>query len=117
MNLSVRTRHYWNTVNYLRFYNVDVKGNHLPRAFIPGQDENFNIFNVDAFFTWDFKPGSRIVAGWKNALGSDYLYGISGIENNNYSRNFRQTFDLPHGNELSLRIIYFLDYNQLRGKR
>jgi len=117
MNLSVRTRHYWNTVNYLRFYNVDAKGNHLLRAFIPGQDENFNIFNVDAFFTWDFKPGSRIVAGWKNSLGSDYLYGINGIENNNYPKNFRQTFDLPHGNELSLRIIYFLDYNQLRGKR
>ncbi|MDQ3682016.1 MAG: carbohydrate binding family 9 domain-containing protein, partial [Bacteroidota bacterium] len=117
MNLSVRTRHYWNTVNYKRFYNVDAKGNHLPRTFIPDQDENYNVFNVDAFFTWDFKPGSRIVAGWKNFLGNDYSFDINGIKNNNYSRNFRQTFALPHGNELSLRIIYFLDYNQLRCKR
>jgi hypothetical protein len=72
---------------------------------------------VDAFFTWDFKPGSRVVAGWKNFLGSDYSFDIDAIKYNNYSRNFRQTFGLPHGNELSLRIIYFLDYNQLRRKR
>jgi hypothetical protein len=114
MNLSVRTRHYWNTVNYLRFYNVDAKGNHLPRNFIPNQDENYNIFNVDAFFTWDFKPGSRIVAGWKNFLADPEL--IDGIQYSNYGKNIRRTFDLPHGNEITLRIIYFLDYNQLRGR-
>ncbi len=114
MNLSVRTRHYWNTVNYLRFYNVDAKGNHLPRNFIPNQDENYNIFNVDAFFTWDFKPGSRVVAGWKNFLADPEL--IDGIQYSNYGKNIRRTFDLPHGNEITLRIIYFLDYNQLRGR-
>jgi hypothetical protein len=51
--------------------------------------------------------------GWKNWLGNDE---IDGVKNNNYFRNFTQVFDVSHGNELSLRVIYFLDYNQFRKK-
>ena len=117
MNLSVRARHYWSKVHYLDFKNVDAKGNHIDRAFINGQDQNFNLFNVDAFFTWDFRYGSRIVAGWKNFLGNNFADAIDGIRYTNYTKNFGRTFSLPHGNEFSLRVIYFLDYNQLRSKR
>ncbi len=117
MNLSVRARHYWSQVKLLSFYNVDSKGNHIKRAFIEDQDQNFNLFNVDAFFTWDFRYGSRIIAGWKNFLGNNYTDGIDGLKYSDYSRNFGRTFNLPHGNELTLRIIYFLDYNELRRKR
>jgi hypothetical protein len=115
--MSLRGRHYWSQVHYLSFWNVDAKGNHRARAYIPGQDQNLNIFNIDAFFNWDFKPGSRLVAGWKNWLGSNYLESIDGIKYNQYTRNLGQSFNQPHGNEFTLRVIYFLDYNQLRGKR
>jgi hypothetical protein len=117
LNLSLRARHYWSKVHYLSFWNVDAKGNHIARAYIPGQDQNLNIFNIDAFLNWDFKPGSRLVAGWKNWLGSNYLEVIDGIKYSQYARNLGRSFDLPHGNEFTLRVIYFLDYNQLRGKR
>jgi hypothetical protein len=117
INMSLRGRHYWSQVHYLSFWNVDAKGNHIARAYIPGQDQNLNIFNIDAFFNWDFKPGSRLVAGWKNWLGSNYLESIDGIKYNQYTRNLGQSFNQPHGNEFTLRVIYFLDYNQLRGKR
>jgi len=113
-NIAVRARHYWSTVTYLRFFNVDNKGNHIPRAFIPNQDQNFNLFNMDAFFTWDFRYGSRIIAGWKNFLGNEFLDGLEGASHASYTRNLGGVFNLPHGNELSLRIIYFLDYNTLR---
>jgi hypothetical protein len=114
MNLTMRTRHYWSRVRYLSFHNVDDKGRQTERPFINGQDQNFNLFNLDAFFTWDFRLGSRIILGWKNWLGNDE---IDGIKNNNYFRNFKQVFDVSHGNEVSLRVIYFLDYNQFRGRR
>lgn len=114
MNLSVRTRHYWSKVRMLDFFNVDAKGNHIKRQFIEGRDQNFNLFNVDAFFTWDFRYGSRIIAGWKNFLGNNFTGDIDGVRYGNYSKNLGQTFNLPHGNELSLRFIYFLDYNQLK---
>lgn len=113
MNLSVRSRHYWSKVNYLSFYNVDAKGQQIPRAFINGQDQNFNLYNLDAFFTWDFRLGSRIIAGWKNWLGGE---DIDGQRYNNYFKNFNQSFNVSHGNEVTLRFIYFLDYNQLRRK-
>jgi len=31
--------------------------------------------------------------------------------------NLTQTFGESHGNELTVRFIYFLDYNQLRRKK
>jgi hypothetical protein len=114
MNFTARARHYWSKVEYNRFFNVNAEGNYIDRPFVASQDFNFNVFNIDAFFTWDFRPGSRVIAGWKNWLGSDYQAIVPLATYKYYLNNFRQTFTYPHGNELSLRIIYFLDYNQLK---
>ncbi|HEU0112271.1 MAG TPA: DUF5916 domain-containing protein [Flavisolibacter sp.] len=115
LNLTLRSRHYWNTIGYKNFFNVDANGNYVPRAFISGQDENYNVFNIDAFFTWDFRLGSRLILGWKNWLGNEY--GVDGTVHKSYLNNLGNTFNISHGNELTLRFIYFLDYNQLRKKR
>jgi len=112
LNLTLRARHYWNTVNYISFHNVDAKGYLIPRAFIPFQDQNVNIYNLDAFLTWDFRLGSRIIIGYKDWLGDGEAVYIPG--KNTYLKNLREVFYLPHVNELSIRFIYFLDYNQLR---
>jgi hypothetical protein len=112
LNLSLRTRHYWNEVQYKSFYNVAADGSHIERSFIDNLDENYNLFNVDAFLTWDFRLGSRIIAGYKNWLGDPYSV-MSGA---NYLNNLKQTFRTAHGNEFTVKLIYFLDYNQLRRK-
>jgi hypothetical protein len=118
LNLTLRARHYWNKVNYLSFHNVDAKGNLVPRTgpslFMGLQDDNFNVFNLDAFLTWDFRLGSRIVLGYKNWLGNDEMVPVS--NRNSYLNNLNKIFDLRHGNEITFRFIYFLDYNQLRKK-
>ncbi|HUC82118.1 MAG TPA: DUF5916 domain-containing protein, partial [Flavisolibacter sp.] len=77
------------------------------------QDENYNLFNVDAFLTWDFRLGSRIIVGYKNWVGNPYAV----MSQNNYFRNLKEVFNTSHGNELTVKLIYFLDYNQLRKKR
>lgn len=115
LNLTLRARHYWNKVNYNSFYNVDAEGYQIKRAFIAGQDENYNTFNVDAFLTWDFRLGSRVVVGYKNWLGDSYA--IDGIKYNRYLNNLQNTFAASHGNELTVKIIYFLDYNTLKKSR
>jgi len=115
INLTLRARHYWNRVNYTSFHNVDDKGLLLPRAFIPGNDDNVNFLNLDAFFTWDFRLGSRLIIGYKNWLGETETATITG--RNSYLKNLNETFNLRHGNEITMRFIYFLDYNQLRRKR
>jgi len=115
MNLTMRIRHNWSKVIYKSFANVDANGNDVPRAFIPNRDENVNFFNLDAFFTWDFRLGSRIVFGWKNFLGNEEF--VDGSVHRKYLNNLGQTLDLRHGNELTLRFIYFIDYNSLKKKR
>ena len=112
LNVVLRGRHYWNKVKYNSFYNIDLRGNTIPRSFIPGSDENYNAFNVDAFLTWDFRLGSRIILGWKNWLGDEY--GVNGWDNRSYWKNLNSSLNISHGNEVTLRFIYFLDYNQLK---
>jgi len=112
LNITLRTRHYWNQVNYKDFFNVAADGSHIKRAFISGQDENYNLFNTDAFLTWDFRLGSRIIVGYKNWIGNPYTV----ISQSSYFQNLKGIFNSNHGNELTVKLIYFLDYNQLRKK-
>jgi hypothetical protein len=115
LNLTLRARHYWDKVDYLSYYNVDSKGELVPRAFIPGNDQNVNLFNLDAFLTWDFRLGSRLILGYKNWLGENESVVVSG--KNTYLKNLGEIFSLRHGNEFTARFIYFLDVNQLKKKR
>ena len=114
INLTMRTRYYRSKVLNKSFADVSADGRPIPRAFIPNQDENVNVFNVDAFLTWDFRLGSRGILGYKNWLGEDEV--IDGSIYKTYLRNFTQLFNLRHANEFTIKFIYFLDYNQLRGK-
>lgn len=111
LNLTLRARHYWNRLQYNSFYNVDADGKHTPRAFIANRDLNYNAFNLDAFLTWDFRPGSRVILGWKNWLGNNYA--VDRQQYHDYLSNLGQQFGASHGNEVTLKLIYFLDYNQL----
>lgn len=115
MNLSLRARHYWSKVIYTNFYYVDNNGNLLPHPFVNGQDQNFNAFNLDMFYTWDFKYGSKLIIGYKNWLGADFP--INGMSYKNYASNLRQVFQQPHGNELTVRLIYYIDYLSLRKRK
>ncbi len=116
LNLTLRVRHYWNEVIYKEFHGVDMNGRLTPHLFIANKDQNVNLFNLDAFLTWDFRLGSRFIVGYKNWLGDDEMVAFTPGDGNSYLRNLGKQFSLRHGNELSVRFIYFLDYNQLRKK-
>jgi len=111
INLTLRVRHYWSNVDIKRLAYVNDKGMPVSQTPYSGTD-NVNYFNTDAFFTWDFQYGSRLIVGYKNWLGADEA--VDGTRYKRYVPNLGQTFGLRHGNELTVRFIYFLDYNQLR---
>jgi hypothetical protein len=115
LNLNFRLRHNWSKVPYQSFADVDSQGNPVPRSFIPGLDQNVNFFNVDAFLSWDFKLGCNLTIGYKNWIGD--TYSIDAVKHQRYLDNFNEVFAAPHGNEFSIKAIYFLDYNQLRKKK
>lgn len=107
MNLTMRLRHYWSKVHYNKFYTVDIEGIRNETEFTDGLNENFNAFNIDMFFTWDFRLGSRLIVAWKNALGPDAY--INGASYNKYGGNFMQVFTVPHSNEISIKFVYYID--------
>lgn len=115
INLTVRARHYLSRVKFNRFANVDVEGSPIARNGSITYD-NINYFNLDAFLTWDFRLGSRLILGYKNWLGDEEFVPLS-VTKNSYLHNLGEIFDLRHGNEMTVKFIYFLDYNQLRKKR
>lgn len=112
MNLTMRARHYWSKVHYQYFYDVLPNGMWTDRAYIPGNDQNVNLFNLDMFFTWDFRLGSRLIVAWKNALGPDAFIPVT--DGQEYYENFRKSFSIPHSNEVSLKFVYYIDYQQLK---
>ncbi len=114
MSLTMRARHYWSKVHYTHFYNVDDNGDWLERPYIYGRDDNFNLFNMDMFFTWDFRLGSRLIVAWKNALGPDAY--LDGEQYPRYGKNLTKSFSVPHSNEVSVKFVYYIDYLQLKRK-
>ena len=116
MNLTFRGRHYWNKLENTNLYYAGDDGYWTERTDLKPSDynANYNIFNLDVFFTWDFSLGSRIILGYKNWLGYDYLNAVDGVHNNVYAKNFGSLFSQPHGNEITLRFIYFLNYQDVK---
>lgn len=115
MNLNIRMRHYWSLLENTNFYNLKSDGYWDEIAFIPNQNLNFNSFNIDMFYTWDFLLGSRLTIAWKNALGNNV--SIDPYSYMTYGKNFGKVIDSPHSNEITVKIVYFLDYLNLKKKK
>lgn len=110
MNITTRIRHYWSNVDYDQLYELSDNGKLNEVAHNPDEaNVNYNFFTVDAVYTWQFAPGSFINIVWKNAAENYNSFFEKG-----YTRNFRETMRTDDNNNLSLKVIYFLDYFQLR---
>lgn len=118
MNMRIRARHYWNKLANTNMYDVKSDGYWTERydRRPSDYDVNYNTFSLDVFYTWDFRLGSRIIVGWKNWLGRDFEYRVDGKDHRMYTSNLGEVFDNPHGNEFTVRFIYYLDYLQLKRK-
>ncbi len=116
MNITFRARHFWNRILNTNLYDMKNDGYWTEKSALTMTDYNmnYNAFNLDVFYTWDFRPGSRLIFAWKNSLGMDYENYINGNIYRSYVDNAARLFRTPHGNELTLRFIYFLNYQQLR---
>lgn len=108
--LSLRGRYYWSKADYDGdYYQLIDDGTLEPSAYGGASDLNTNFFNIDMVYTWRFAPGSELSVVWKNAIMSfsDYI-----IENP--GDNFRDMFGQPQRNSISLKILYYLDYQNFK---
>lgn len=113
MGLNTRIRHYWSKVDYNKYFTLLQNGKLADNnTFNGNENQNVNFFNIDMTYTWEFAPGSFLNIVWKNAI-SDIQYQVE----KDYFKNISNTIDASQNNNLSLKIIYFLDYRQLKNHK
>lgn len=118
MSLTLRARHYWTRVEYQDFNLLEQNGS-LGNTSYTGLDvignslhnTSFNIFNVDMVYRWRFAPGSDIFFVWKNAIFKE----SNDIEKT-YLSNLRNLLDAPQRNSFSFKLVYYLDYLNIKKK-
>ena len=112
ISLSFRMRHYWSRVEYTDFNQLLPSGKLSPsigyNTYGNAADFNYNAFTIDMQYLWRFAPGSEMSLVWKNAI---YTGGNEII--NNFVDNLENTFAAPQINSISLKILYYLDYQYL----
>ena len=114
MFIEGRIRHYWDKVGYDGFFRLKEDGG-LALLNFDGEDDgvavydrNVNFFNVDLNYTWRFAPGSDIIFNWKQSI-----FGEDRDLDNQYFANLGNLFSKSQENSISVKVIYFLDYNSL----
>lgn len=106
MGLTFRTRHYNSRVTNKSYFNLEDNGLLSERASVTGNyNRNVNYFNIDMVYTWQFAPGSFLNFVWKDAaFTNDNASLIS------YGENLRNSMNSDQNNNISLKVIYFIDY-------
>ena len=113
MGITLRIRHYYSSVYNKEFFTLQQDGLLKPNSsFNQNVDQNANFFNVDMVYTWQFAPGSFINIVWKNAV-----FDYTDIVEESYIKNLGNTIEADQNNNISLKVIYFLDYLQLKKKK
>ncbi|MDO7886472.1 DUF5916 domain-containing protein [Hymenobacter cheonanensis] len=115
ISFTMRVRHYVSTVHYLDFARLRPNGaeENLP-GYQRNHDTSFNAFNVDAALVWWFAPGSQVSLVYKDATAS-YLQGNEATPL--YFDNLTNVANTPHNNNVSVKVLYYLDYLSLRHRR
>jgi hypothetical protein len=110
--ITFRLRHYWSEVISKEFFTLQPDGSLVKNVSYHGNtNQNLNIFNIDMVYTWEFAPGSFLNIVWKNSVYS----GDQQIHDS-YFRNFDHTVSAPQNNNISLKVIYYLDALSFRKK-
>ncbi|HNQ82985.1 MAG TPA: DUF5916 domain-containing protein [Bacteroidales bacterium] len=110
-SFSGRLRYYYFKADYKGYYDLGKDGSLSPNGYTGADDFLYSAFNIDAYFTWLFAPGSELVLAWKNAI-----YTNKDLPAGNYFREFGKTLDSPASNLISLKILYYLDSQYFRKK-
>lgn len=119
MALKLRVRHYWQQVEYNKYFLLEEDGSLGPTDYdgldVNGEsihNNNFNSFNIDFIYTWVFAPGSELSFVWKNAILTE-----TNQLTEDYFSDVQETFEEPQTNSFSLKVLYFIDYLSLKRKK
>lgn len=114
--ISISFRNYWSIVDYSydlfsltddgklvnnTGYNLDNLG-YNPNV-------NFNTWNLDLRYSWQFAPGSQLTALYRNSL-----FNFDTMSRDSFFDSLGTLFDQPIEHIFSLRMVYYIDYNNIK---
>ncbi len=109
-SLSLTFRHYWSPVEYDdQYYQLEDDGTLAPNSYTGNNDINYNIWNLDLSYAWEFAPGSQLVAFYRNNI-----FNADDQSDLDFGENLDNLFEQPKQHVFSLKLIYFIDYNNAK---
>jgi len=122
-SLTLTFRNYWSIVSYEEdLYKLEENGtlsstdgyniqdtliNNPDQDFDPNQ--NFDIWNLDFKYSWEFAPGSQLTALYRNQL-----FNFTEASRDSYAESLSDLFKEPMEHVFSLRLSYYIDYNNVK---
>ncbi len=111
--IDLRFRNSWSTADYSDhlFWTLNEDGTRTDTAYDLNENNpntNFNIWNLDLSFRWRFAPGSEATLLYRNQI-----FNQDSLSTLNYTSSLENLFAQPAQHTVSLRISYFLDYNNI----
>ncbi len=111
-SLGLTFRHYWSPVDYDdNFFLLNYDGTLTDHGYSSNEDLNLNIWNFDLNYSWEFAPGSQLSVLYRNSI-----FDESNNPDSSFFTNVGTMFEKPLFNQLSFKLIYYLDYNKLKNK-
>ncbi|NOR27387.1 MAG: hypothetical protein GQ540_02545 [Lutibacter sp.] len=108
--LSLTFRQYWSPVKYDdQYYVLNNDGTLSEDSYTANHDINFNTWNFDLNFTWEFAPGSQLIALYRNSL-----FNEDEFSDLNFKDNLSNLFKEPMLHNFSVRMVYYIDYNNAK---
>jgi hypothetical protein len=109
-SLSIVFRYNWSPVSYQsNYFKMDENGYLQPYNYSKNNDVNFNSWNFDLRYVWQFTRGSELVILYRNSIfNEDDQSQLS------FSNNLNNLFNQSLQQNLSIRLVYYLDYNKLK---
>ncbi|WP_347926027.1 DUF5916 domain-containing protein [Pontimicrobium sp. SW4] len=116
-SITLSFRNYWSTATYddslytlLEDGDLTTSTGHTITNLDLNPHRNFNIWNLDLSYEWQFAPGSQLVALYRNQL-----FNSSSASKDSFRDSLKDLFDQDIQHTFSVKMVYFLDYNSLKG--
>ncbi|MDX1462397.1 MAG: DUF5916 domain-containing protein, partial [Marinirhabdus sp.] len=112
--IDLRFRNFWSTADYSDniFFILNDDGSRDRFEYDLSENDpntNFNIWNLDLSFRWRFAPGSEASLLYRNQI-----FDESNLSQLDYTESLENLFSSDKQHTLSLRITYFIDYNNVK---
>lgn len=109
--VSISFRNNWSRADFASDYFILEKTGYVePTNETPSSepDTDFNIWNLDLSYRWRFAAGSEATLLYRNSI-----FNSEDNAGQNYFNSTEDLFQQDLGHLISLRIVYFLDFNRV----